>query len=114
MDAEFLKDILVQEGLRAVVQGQALESGAFGTLPLSAQSGPTVWVADEDESKAAGIVDEYRRVDRASADDASVARSTWKCANCGEQVESQFTQCWKCGHQRPAEGTVVEPVDGPH
>jgi hypothetical protein len=114
MDAGFLRDLLVQQGIRAVVQGGPLEGGAFGNLPLSAQSMPTVWVADEDESKAVSIVDEYREVDRANADDSRAARATWRCANCGEQVERQFTQCWKCGHPQPAESSIIEPVDGPH
>jgi ABC-type ATPase with predicted acetyltransferase domain len=26
----------------------------------------------------------------------------WSCPNCGEQCESQFTECWKCGASRPS------------
>ena len=106
MDAHFVKGLLEQQGIRAVVQGETLESGAFGTLPLSAKSSPSVWVDDGDVAKAAPIVEEYRRVDRANADEDEkgdrTGRATWTCANCGEKVEEQFTQCWKCGHARPA------------
>jgi DNA-directed RNA polymerase subunit RPC12/RpoP len=21
----------------------------------------------------------------------------WQCPSCGEKIEAQFTQCWKCG-----------------
>ncbi|MHC4331384.1 MAG: DUF7577 domain-containing protein, partial [Planctomycetota bacterium] len=27
----------------------------------------------------------------------------WTCPNCGEEVEAQFTNCWKCGANRSAE-----------
>ena len=113
MDAHFVRGLLEQEGIRAVVHGETLGSGAFGTLPLSAKSSPAVWVDDADVDRAAPIVEEYRRVDRANADDdededgnksASAQRATWTCPNCGERVETQFTQCWKCGHARPTPG----------
>lgn len=112
MDAHFLRDLLEQQGIRAVVQGESLESGAFGSLPLSAQSTPTVWVNPEDEAKASEVVAEYRRVDRANADASEKLGPTWTCANCGEKVEQQFTQCWKCGHQKSDAAAV--PDDGPH
>ena len=25
----------------------------------------------------------------------------WTCAHCGENLEGQFTECWKCGATRP-------------
>jgi predicted RNA-binding Zn-ribbon protein involved in translation (DUF1610 family) len=101
MDANFVRGLLEQEGIRAVVQGEALGE-AWGTLPLSAESLPSVWIAeDKDEVGAAAIVARYRQVDRANATtDAEERRATWKCPNCGEAVEEQFTACWKCGHNR--------------
>jgi hypothetical protein len=30
----------------------------------------------------------------------TAARSPWKCPKCGEQLEPQFTTCWKCGTPR--------------
>lgn len=113
MDAHFLKDLLEQEDIRAVVQGESLESGAFGSLPLSAQSTPTVWVAPEDEGRAVEIVAKYRSVDRANADASEQLGPTWTCPNCGEQVEQQFTECWKCGQPRP-ESSADAGGEGPH
>lgn len=103
MDASFVQGLLKQQGIEAVVQGQALGS-AWGTLPLSAESLPTVWVPDGDLARAIPVVEEYRRTDEANAsdDERRGARATWTCAQCGERVEEQFTQCWKCGHNRPA------------
>jgi predicted RNA-binding Zn-ribbon protein involved in translation (DUF1610 family) len=54
------------------------------------------------------VIEAYRQTDRANADEADVGRprATWTCPNCGEKVEEQFTQCWKCGHNRPASLTA--------
>ena len=107
MDANFVSGLLKQQGIEAVVQGEALGT-AWGTLPLSAESLPTVWVPEADVERAKPVIEEYRRTDEANAVEGSqAARATWVCANCGEKVEEQFTQCWKCGHDRPAPGTDV-------
>jgi hypothetical protein len=115
MDAHFLKGLLEQEGIKATVTGENLEA-AFSTLPLSAKSTPGVWVADEDEARATLIVRDYQQVDRVNADRTveDAPRPTWKCVNCGEAVEEQFTECWKCGHAKPEPTAVVDPADGPH
>jgi hypothetical protein len=109
MDATFVQGLLRQQGVEAVVQGQALGT-AWGTLPLSAESLPSVWVEDHDVERARPVIEAYRQTDRANADDAVADRpnTTWACPNCGESVEQQFTQCWKCGHNRPAgDGTAL-------
>lgn len=115
MDAHFVKGLLEQEGIAAVVTGENLNT-VWSTLPLSATSPPGVYVPDEDEARAAVIVADYQQVDRANAEETveGAPRATWKCANCGEAVEEQFTECWNCGHSRPASAPIVNPVDGPH
>ena len=89
------------------VQGQALGE-VWGSLPLTAKSLPAVWVDEKDVERATPVIEAYRQTDRANADDAvnERPRATWTCPNCGEKVEEQFTQCWKCGHNRPASSTV--------
>ena len=66
MDANFLKGLLVEEGIGAIVQGEALQE-TWGDLNLTAKSLPSVWVPDEDVPRAAPIVEEYRRRDAADA-----------------------------------------------
>lgn len=108
MDANFVQGLLQREGIEAVIQGQSLGE-VWGNLPLSSESLPSVWVDDGDVERARPVVEAYRRTDHANADEATggPSRVTWACPNCGERVEEQFTQCWKCGHQRPAgENTV--------
>ena len=107
MDANFVTGLLRQEGIEAIVQGQALGE-VWGGLPLSDKSLPTVWVPEADAERARPVVEEYRRTDEANAvDDAERPRATWVCPNCGERVEEQFTQCWKCGHARPNTGGAI-------
>ena len=115
MDAHFVKNLLQQEGIEAVVTGENLVN-AIGTLPLSDKSLPGVYVNEADEERAMLIVRDYEQVDRVNAEDAveDAPRPTWKCANCGEAVEEQFSECWNCGHARPDSGKTVDPVDGPH
>ena len=59
MDAHFLKGILGQEGIEAVVEGDVLEE--VRTLPLTSTSLPSVWVADGDVERAKPIVEDYNR-----------------------------------------------------
>jgi hypothetical protein len=115
MDAHFVKGLLQNEGIEAVVTGENLVN-AIGTLPLSEKSLPGVWVRDEDEERALLIVKDYEQVDAVNAEETveDSPRPTWKCPNCGEAVEQQFSECWKCGHARPSSGPVVDPADGPH
>ena len=51
MDASFVQGLLRQEGIEAVVQGQALGE-VWGTLPLTAKSLPAVWVDEKDVERA--------------------------------------------------------------
>jgi hypothetical protein len=107
MEAHFLKGLLEGQGIAANVQGEAL-SQVLGELPLTQNSLPTVWVADEDVTRALPIVEELRQRDRRDADlpddQDPVPTSTWTCPKCGERVEQQFTDCWKCGTARPGLG----------
>jgi hypothetical protein len=68
MDAHFVKGLLEQAGIEAVVLGESLEA-AFGTLPLGKQGLPGVWVREEDVERAMPIIEEYRRIDRTNADE---------------------------------------------
>ncbi len=118
MDAHFLVGLLQEEGIEAVVQGEALE-GTWGGLPLTSESLPSVWVNDADVSRAAPVLRTYQMrppggpplsesgADAATAD---APRPTWACAHCGERVEMQFTNCWHCGHPAPPAAGAAETL----
>ncbi len=51
---------------------------------------PELWVMDNDQyEQAMTLIKENLPT--------SPSPTTWKCANCGEQLEGQFTSCWRCG-----------------
>jgi len=68
-------------------------SGAAGELPPT-EVWPILCVEDDkDYDRAKQIVDEeLKRLENTS--------QRWVCHRCGETIEGQFTDCWKCGAPR--------------
>lgn len=97
-EAEFVKGLLEAEEIAAVVQGSALEA-ARGDIPFTDSSLPSVWVNEEDVARALPIIEEFRRGGPAGTE----PKPAWICPNCGEKLEGQFTNCWKCGTEKPAD-----------
>jgi len=54
---------------------------------------PKLWVEESDFAAASAVLAAYRDRTPASVD-------SWRCPSCGEQLEGQFTSCWKCGTAR--------------
>jgi rubrerythrin len=94
MDARFVQGLLNREGIEAAVEGEELPEPTGVALP-------TVWVRDQDVAQAEPIIEEYRQREATRAQTPEPARATWTCPACGEIVEDQFTNCWKCGTARP-------------
>ncbi len=84
------RNLLENEGIRAVVKNEFLSS-AMGDLP-PAECQAEVWILHE---KDLPVAETILRALVAPAD-----LPAWKCL-CGETCEGQFTQCWRCGAERP-------------
>jgi hypothetical protein len=83
------RNLLENEGIRAVVKNEFLSS-AMGDLP-PAECQAEVWVlSDADAARAEAFL---KGIFSGKVED------PWKCA-CGEVCEGQFTQCWRCGAYR--------------
>lgn len=94
-EAHLVKGYLESHGIAAVVRGEYLTSG-WGDLPMDVCS---VWVSDDRQYERAHAL----LVAFLHGDPARELRSrNWRCPKCGEQLEGQFTACWKCGTHRPA------------
>jgi putative signal transducing protein len=83
------RNLLENEGIRAVVKNEFLSS-AMGDLP-PAECQAEVWILLEQDLDAARAV---LRALHAAKD-----LPHWACG-CGETCEGQFTQCWRCGAYR--------------
>jgi ribosomal protein L40E len=84
--------MLITAGIQCELRNQYL-AGAMGDLPMM-ETWPQLYVDDADEQFALSVLA------RAAAAPSGAA---WVCADCGEKLEPQFTQCWRCGaeHHRP-------------
>ena len=93
-EAHLVRGLLEANGIAAEVHGESLFS-TRGESPATAETLPTVWVADEgDASRAEAVLATYGPLA------ASGQSTTWVCGTCGEKIEAQFTECWRCGASR--------------
>ncbi len=96
-EAHLVRGLLEAEGIRAEVQGESL-FGARGQAPVTPDTLPTVWIAvDEDLPRATELLAGFDKWDVPP----QAESETWSCPQCGERVEGQFQQCWRCGAERP-------------
>ena len=85
------RNVLAMSGIQSELRNE-YSAGALGDLPMF-ETWPQVFVADEDAAAA------QRALSRAAG---ASAGASWRCAQCGEISEPQFTNCWRCG--APATG----------
>ena len=94
-DAHLLKGLLEGENIDAEVRGEFLY-GVRGEVPITPDTCPSVWVMDDvDYVRAMEVVSTFRE-----GSPNPIEGKAWNCS-CGEENESQFTECWSCGKARP-------------
>ena len=96
VDAHLVKGFLDQEGIESVVQMGGLGS-ILGELTTSDQALPSIWVSSEDVDRATAALTSFQ----SNTPLATASKEPWKCPNCGEMIEPQFTECWHCRASRP-------------
>ena len=88
-----LRQVLENHHVHCVVRNEHLIGGAGELPPI--ECWPELWIVDDDQwEKARALVD-------ACLPDRSRQRRPWCCPGCGESLEGQFTECWRCGAPRP-------------
>ena len=97
-DAHLLKGILEGENINAVVQGEYLWN-LRGQLPITPETCPSVWVVEESDYERAL---ELLSALHFGEEPLPQQGAEWRCGQCGEMNEPQFTECWQCGKPRPA------------
>ena len=94
-DAHIVRGFLESNGIAAEVRGEFLTSG-WGELPVDVCS---VWITDDRHyERAQALLVSFLKGDFAR----EFRDQNWRCPKCSEQIEGQFTECWKCGGRRPA------------
>jgi len=81
--------ILAEEGIKCWIRNQYLFAGMGEIPPI--ECWPQLCVDDADYPSADRIVKDAL---------AEKEMPNWRCACCGEELEGQFTECWKCGTSR--------------
>ena len=85
-----LRSILEAEQIQTLVKNEHL-TGGIGELP-AAECWPEIWVVDPRDHERAEHLLAQMLVSLSEAP----AGTPWRCPDCGEEIEPQFTDCWRC------------------
>lgn len=86
VEVGFVRGLLEAEGIETRVRSMDLWTAAV-EIYFAEGARPSVWVREPD------LVWARRVLDQADQHDSG---EVWRCEHCGEQMESQFTACWRC------------------
>ena len=89
-----LKNVLEDYGIKCEVRNEII--GRLMNVPNEAWI--ELWIVDNDDYDAALKIVEDALSD--DSDDEDTPEQSWICPNCGEESDSQFTECWNCGESR--------------
>jgi hypothetical protein len=82
-----LRNVLESAGIPCEVRNDRL-GGALGEIPF-VECWPQLWVRHAgDVLRARGLIEEVLRP--------VPDTRAWTCPGCGERIEPQFAQCWRC------------------
>jgi hypothetical protein len=88
-DVDIVKGMLAQEGIACEVTNAGNQYPGPGF-------DPKLWVInDTDFDRASAVLENFKKPPVAKL-------GPWTCPACGEQLEGQFSSCWKCGTLRKA------------
>jgi hypothetical protein len=95
-----LRNVLVLHGIQCVTRKLDLTAAA-GELP-PVECWPELWIIDDEQ------LAEAQAILKKTLAPVEAVRKLWECSACGEQIEGQFSECWKCGRER---GDRSQPVE---
>jgi hypothetical protein len=88
-----LRNVLEAHGIECLLKNE-FTSGAIGELPPG-ECWPELWIMDDARFDEAAAI-----VSAVSLENLADPGEGWRCEQCGELLEGQFTHCWNCGHSR--------------
>lgn len=83
-----VQNLLAASGIVAELRNARL-AGALGEIPFL-ETWPQLWVDDPAFARANELIERNMR-------GAGETGEPWTCPGCGERIEGQFTECWRCG-----------------
>lgn len=93
LEAQIIKGFLQENQVEAYIQ----KDDCGGMEPqLQITEGIKVLVPSDLYRKAKTLINAYQT----SPGTGDNNEGTWKCVSCGEKLEIQFSDCWKCGTPR--------------
>lgn len=95
--AHLVEDLLRSNGIEAHVIGESLLNTIPGASVIPGTS-PEVWILNPEQIESA--MDLVRRFSKGEPLPEALG-PMWPCPTCGERLESQFSECWKCGTTKP-------------
>lgn len=86
VEVGFVRGLLEAEGIETRVRSMDLWTAAV-EIYFAEGARPSVWVRVPDLAWARRVLDQA---------DQHEGGPVWQCEDCGEQLEAQFTACWRC------------------
>ena len=84
-----LKNALEEKGIECILKNADLHGGIKTRSGYSAK--PELWIMDDGQMVLAN-----RLLDNVLVK-ALAQAEPWRCVNCGQELENQFSDCWNCG-----------------
>ena len=83
------RNLLISEGIPAFLRNEHFGS-IMGEVPFQ-EVWPELWVENDlDYDRALQLIDAAKIADESPS-------APWRCRQCSEENEGQFSVCWKCG-----------------
>lgn len=88
VNSRALAAFLESRGFEVIVRGEERQ-GLAGVIPPLECWTEVVILDNAREQEALQAVEEYQS-------SATGPRDSWACPSCGEQIDPQFSECWRC------------------
>jgi len=98
-----LKNVLTTFEIRCVTRNLDLSSAAGELPPIDCW--PELWIVHDEE------LAEAKAILKKTLAPLESVKKPWRCRDCGENIEGQFSECWKCGRSREPR-TALRVVGG--
>ncbi len=87
-----LKNVLENFDIQCEIRNEKLASVVGPYHPFGTWI--ELWIMDDAKH------DEAQKILKAALSDEETTGEPWICPKCGEESESQFSECWNCGKSR--------------